>query len=187
MPHPNPACAEGRLVYKSPVGMATMDIRPHSWRKPMKRRMTLSCALALSIALVSLIRSDSTVHAQSTATTDPVVGFMTLGFNQVLRITVVNINGNKSSQVRFGQQAYTQGPCSGSVCKHVVASQDMSAPILLAANEAASFDIPSAGLGVRGVVVSSSRDAKVTSMIIDSATGDVVSLFTNDTIKTANF
>ena len=63
----------------------------------------------------------------------------------------------------------------------------MSAPILLASNEAASFDIPSAGSGVRGVVVSSSRDVKVTSMIIDSATGEVVSLFTNDTIKAANF
>lgn len=72
----------------------------------MKRRMTLSCALVLSIALVSLMRSDSTVHAQTTATTDP-VGFITVGFNQILRITVVNINGNKSAQVRFGQQTYT--------------------------------------------------------------------------------
>ena len=146
----------------------------------MKRRITLSCALVLSIVLVPLMRSDSMMHAQSAATFP--VGFTTLGTNQLLRITVVNINRNRSAQVRLGQQRYTQGTCNVGVCKHVVASQDMSAPVMLMPHEAASFEIPSTGSGVRGVVVSSSQDVQVTSMIVNSGTGEIMAIFTNDTI-----
>lgn len=142
----------------------------------MKRKITISIALVLSIFLVSLMSSDRTAQAQTTATTMP-VGFMTLGPNQLLRVTVVNTAGNRNAAVRFGQQSYMQEICNGGVCKHVIASQNISAPVMLMPDEAASFDIPNTGSGVRGAVLSNSPDVQVTAMLINTVTGEVVVAF----------
>ena len=139
----------------------------------MKRRITLSIALALSIVLVSLMSSDSTVKAQNQIRVVADTGIATLGPNQILRITLGLQGGNYTFALR--RIEYTQGVCSGGVCKHTIASQTTSNPITLMPGEAASIDIPNTAFGVRGVVLSNRRNAQVTAMIINTSTGEVTS------------
>lgn len=141
----------------------------------MKRSIALSIALAVSVLSLALVSSDSTARAQKPNRYRADTGVVSLGTNQMLRITVVN-RGKADSNVGFRKMEYTQGTCSGGVCKHVVASSDSSAPVTLAPGEAGSIDIANTSFGVRGVVLSNSSDVKVTGMIIDTDTGKVVGL-----------
>ena len=143
----------------------------------MKRKIILSIALVLSVAMLSLMKSDSTAQAQTTATTIP-VGFITIGENHILRLTVNAGAGNDTVTVRFREQEYMPTGCNGGVCKYAVSSQEMSPPITLMPGEAASFDFrrcvsPICG-GVRGAVLSNSRNVQVNVLIIDRTTGEVV-------------
>ena len=146
----------------------------------MKRRISLSIALALSVGLVLLTNSDSTVKAQNQMRAVADTGVVVLGPNQVLRLGIVNYR-ETDFNVRFRQIKYTQGVCSDGVCKQTISSQTASAPITLMPGEAASFDIPASFqggvfVGVRGVVLSNSRNVRVNAMIIDTVTGQVDSV-----------
>ena len=59
----------------------------------MKRRIALSIALVLSIVSVSLMSSDSTANAARPQTYVADTGMITLGANQLLRITVAPVDG----------------------------------------------------------------------------------------------
>jgi len=148
----------------------------------MKRKITLTIALVLSIVLASLTSSDSTVKAQNQIRRVGDTGVVTLlGPNQVLRLTVAlgDYDGNYS--LDFRRTEYSQGTCSSNgVCRLAVASQTASNPIRLMSGEAASFDIPNTAFGVRGVVLSNSRNVKVTAIVFDTSTQRVVT-FTNTT------
>ena len=159
----------------------------------MKRRITLSIALVLSIVLVSLMSSDSTVKAQQPERFVWDTGIVTLRENQILRMTLakyISRDGGFRGVIR--RLSYTQGTCNGDgVCNLAVASQDTSDPVTLMTGEAVSIDFrrcisPICG-GVRGIVLSNSRDVKVNAMIIDSATGEVVSLVKNESLKEVIF
>ena len=146
----------------------------------MKRRITLSIALALSIVSVSLMKSDSTANAQQPERFVWDTGVITIGEGQILRMTLAKyISRDGGFRGVFRQLSYTQGTCNGDgVCNLAVASQDTSDPVTLMTGEAASIDFrrcisPICG-GVRGIVLSNSRDVKLNAMIIDSATGEVV-------------
>jgi hypothetical protein len=150
----------------------------------MKRRITLSIALVLTTTILSLMSSDSTAQTQQSQRFKADTGIVTLGPNQVLRVWVwlgetyvIGEPGPINTYVRFGRVEYTQSVCNGGVCKHTIASQTVSNPITLTTGEAASSDIPNTTFGVRGMVLSNSRDVKVNVMIIDSATGNVVATF----------
>lgn len=148
----------------------------------MKRRIILSIALALSVVLVSLMSSDSRVEAQQQQRFRADSGIITLGPNQILRVTVMGALDLNDLYFRVNRQSYTQGTCdSGGVCKHTIASQTTSNPIMLMPGEAALFDIPASFLGgvfigVRGVVLSNSRNVRVTGIVFDTSTQRVVSL-----------
>ncbi len=135
----------------------------------MKRKITLSIALALSVVLLSLMSSDSSVQAARQFTAD--TGIVSLGPNQILRLTVAE----QDDPFFFDAAAirYAGGICnSEGVCKHTVASQT-SNRIRLMPGEAASFDIPGTGnWGVRGIVTSNRRMV-VNAQIIDVETGNV--------------
>ena len=154
----------------------------------MKRRIALSIALALSVALVSLTRSDSTAQAQQRGRSFSLdTGIVPLGQSQVLRVTVAtgDINGDGPVSIRFRQVGYTQGACSDGVCKLNVASQTTSAPVMLGNGEGASIDIPASFqggvfVGVRGVVLSNRRNVRVTAIVFDTSTQRVVT-FVNTT------
>ena len=146
----------------------------------MKRRITLSIALALSVVLVSLMSSDQAVNAQPSGLR-PVAdtGIITLDENQIIRLTVVGTGfGNNPDNLCFRQVEYGEGTCNADgVCKHAISSQIESAMITLVRGEGASFDIPRTAFGVRGVVLSNTRNTRVRAMIINTTTGEVDSFF----------
>jgi hypothetical protein len=148
----------------------------------MKRRIILSIALALSIVLVSLMSSDSSVAAQNQIKIVADTGMVALGPGQTLRLTVaapVGVVNLDHHILEFRRINYTENVCSGNVCKQSVASVTNSGAIALLPGEAASFHIGPEiyGNGVRGVVLSNSRDLRVNAMIIETATGKIVSLY----------
>ncbi len=137
----------------------------------MKRRITLSFALALSVVLLSLMSSDSTVQAARQFTAD--TGIVSLGANQILRLTV---DPTDNTVVYFRRMVYTQGICnSAGVCRHAVSSQTTAIWTNQGEipSEIPSFDISGTGnWGVRGIVTSNRRMV-VNAQIIDVETGNV--------------
>lgn len=145
----------------------------------MKRRIILSVAFALSVVLLSLMRSDST-QAQRAERFIADTGVVALGADQVLRITADwNGDGPDTVGIRFRRMEYAQETCNGGVCQSSVSSQNVSAPMALMPGEALSVAVdptdPTGGIYVRGVVLSSSKNVGVTAEIIDIITGKVVS------------
>lgn len=145
----------------------------------MKRRITLSIALALIVVLLSLMSSDSTANAARTRRFVADTGMITLGPNQSLRVTVTPSEGPEESiTFVYGQLIYAQGTCDGGVCRHSISSQTTTDPVTLMPGEAASMDIartPSSS-GVRAEVVSDSPDMVVDVLVIDGTTGGVASI-----------
>ncbi len=144
----------------------------------MKRKITLSIALVMSIVLVSLMSSDSRVGAQNQIRVVGDSGVVSLGEGQKLRVTVLGYGSfGELPRVRFTQIKYAQGTCSGGVCKLAAVSQTASDVIPLQSGEGAFFDIfinDEDLVGVRGVVLSNRRNVQVTATIIN-ASGEVVS------------
>lgn len=152
----------------------------------MKRKITLSIALALSVAFLSLMSSDSTAHAAGQATFVADTGVITLGPNQFLRVTAMVPQRSivRSVTVTFDRQMNTHGTCNASgVCVHTVASRTPAEPVTMAPGQGASIDIiptPSAS-GVRSEVIVAidmrpdvRPDVEVNALIIDGNTGAVV-------------
>jgi len=151
----------------------------------MKSRIMISIAFALSLAAVLLTSSDSTVGAQQSIHRFD-TGSVNLGPNQVLRISGDGVDQDDPITFRFRRIVYSPNTCISGVCKHTVASSNLSAPVICAPGEGASFEIPAVqiggeNVGVRGVVLSNRKNVKVTASIIDTVTGEVRS-FTTDLI-----
>jgi hypothetical protein len=153
--------------------------------KIMKRKITLSLALALSLTILLLTSSDSGVGAQNQTRFSAGTGPVTLGPNQVLRITVNSREGNDQINIRLREIRYAASGTTAGITKLAAASQETSEVITLAAGEAVSLDTrrcvsPLCG-GVFVRVLSDSRDVRVNASIIDNLTGEVVS-FTTDLV-----
>ena len=144
----------------------------------MKRRIILSIALVLSVAILSLMKSDSTVNAQPQRLFPYDTGIVRLGPNQILRVTLVNRSRdiNDVYLVRFTQQSYMQTTCDGGVCRYEVSGQTTSDPVMLAPSEGASIGTSSGGIW-RTTVLSNSRNVQVNAAIIDRTTGKVDSVY----------
>lgn len=143
----------------------------------MKRKITLSIAIALSIALLSLIRSDSTVSAEPPQRFIFDTGVVTLGANQILQVTAVSGQGvGDPVPTVFRQRNYMPTACDGGVCKYAVSSQMMSDPLLLAPNEAATFTCIPGSVTVRAAVLSNTRNLRVNAIVFDTSTQRVVSI-----------
>ena len=144
----------------------------------MKRRITPSIALALSVVLLSLASFDSTAKAAPPLRFNADSGIIALGPNQVLRIMVAT--GLDSVSVRFGQIEYAQDSCDAAgVCKHIISSQTTSN--LYTANIggglSAEFSPGVAMSGIRCVVSTNSPNVRVKGLIIDTTTGKVDAFF----------
>ena len=145
----------------------------------MTRRIMLSVALMLGFVMLSQMSSDSTTIAQQggrRSVTD--TGMLTLGPNEVLRLTVSPKDGTSGSVVRFRRIEYSPGNCNGGGCKHVPTSQTTSDPITLNRGEAATFDIPNTAAAVRGVVLSSSPTVEVRGIVFDTSTQRISAICT---------
>lgn len=103
-------------------------------------------------------------------------GVITLGIGQVLRITVNGRDGNDAFRVRFAWMKYMPSGCNTEgVCRHTVQSEGITAPVNVAANQSASFDVQGTGNGVRVSVFVAAGDVTGDAEIINTATGEVTS------------
>src|ERR1043166_74038 len=130
------------------------------------KRIALTVALAVSVILLSLVSSDSVTQAQQRRLFQWDTGVVSLGPNQVLRITG-DWNGDGDTTVSFREIKYGQGSCTGTVCKLITISITTSGPHRLAAGEAISLDLIATTYG-RGTVTSNRRDMRVTASIINT-------------------
>ena len=134
--------------------------------------------LITTLVLMSLAGFATTARGQQQKTKAAFdTGIVTLCPNQILRITVNGQSGNDTVAVGFQRMSYSRGICDGGVCRLSVFEKDQIPVALLTPGEAASFDIPNAAFGVRGVVLSGSQNVRVTAQIIDTATGDIVAIW----------
>ena len=141
----------------------------------MRRRRTGSIVLVLSIALVSLMSSDSTIQAQPPERFFVVAdtGVIPLGPNQVLRMNVLNVALGDGS-VRFRRISYTQDACTPEgVCKLNGTGFNNTGALMLMTGEAASIIVGTDGGIWRVVALSTTRNVQVNASIIDTVTGQV--------------
>ncbi len=150
----------------------------------MKRKIILSTALILSLTILLLTSSDSRIEAQNQIKIVADTGMVTLGPNQELRLSILSgtPTANGSFNFRIRRMSYTQESCTGGVCKQNIETQTTSEVITVIPGEAVSIDFRRciaplcSGVFVRGVILSDSRDVRVNAMIIDTATGKIVSM-----------
>jgi hypothetical protein len=143
----------------------------------MKRKRTLTMALVLGSLLVSLTSSDSTARAQQQPKFRADTGIVTLGPNQVLRVTATgDVDGNDFLAVRFRRMQYAQGTCVGDVCKLASVTDLIIDPVTLMPGEAASMNLSQDGFkGVRILVQSNRRNVRATAAIVNTVTGETSS------------
>ncbi|HEX3229402.1 MAG TPA: hypothetical protein VHQ95_10575 [Pyrinomonadaceae bacterium] len=142
----------------------------------MKRRRVFSIVLAL-ILFTSILILPATGRAEQLRDRfRGETGVITLGVGQKV---VVWIHGGAlkgPTRVRFAWQRYMATGCnSDGVCQQVVQSQGTTAPVNLAPNEAASFEVQGNGNGVRVEVRVAAGDVNGDAEIINTATGEVTS------------
>ncbi|HKP69292.1 MAG TPA: hypothetical protein VJV05_08410 [Pyrinomonadaceae bacterium] len=150
----------------------------------MKQKLTLLVALALGIALVSLVSWEWTVGAEPPQRFVFDTGLTKVGTGQLLRVSVAagdfdgdgSVSGTDFVVRRF---QYGQGPCTADgVCRQGIESQSVSDPMRLMPGQGASIVVdPSDPTGntVRAMVVSNKRSSRVSASIIDTVTGKTVS------------
>ena len=158
----------------------------------MKRKITLSIALALSIISVLLMSSDSSVEAQQGQTMRGTytygTGVIALPPSQNLSLAVAGgdtngdgrIDNNDYIVVRFRQTRYVKTGCESGVCRYVVESQTTSPEMLSAPNQSSKLDVMGNQIGpdraVSIEVLSSSKNAPVTMQLTDALTGQTQSV-----------
>lgn len=134
-------------------------------------------AIVFGSVLVSLMSSDSTSRAQQRAKFRADTGIVTLGPNQVLRVTATaDVDGADFLALRFRRMQYSQGLCGPEVCKLGSVTDLILDPITLMSGEGASMDLAQGGFkGVRIVVQSNQRNVQATAMIVNTLTGETTS------------
>ena len=154
----------------------------------MKRKIGLTIAIVISAFLVT-ISSDSTVQAQQVQRQKfwTETGIVSLGPNQVLRITVgwdLNNDGTFNDNIAvvgIGQIDYVQASCSvGNLCKH---GSPNPTPVFekdqIPVTQVLSRDLRQmpGSSGLRGVIVSNRSDLRMVFQIINTSTGEVVAIW----------
>ena len=145
----------------------------------MKRKMTFSLTLTLGL-LLSLISLPATAQAAPPQRFMADTDLVTLGGTQILRVTFAGGDGNDMIRVRFRWMQYAAQGCSGmpAVCRHMVVSQGVTPVETLGSDDALSFDLQQIGAGVRVVVESNSRNARVLGVVFDTSTQRIVAICT---------
>lgn len=147
----------------------------------MKYKIIFSIALVLSIVLISLMSSDSTAQAQRNRSFLYDSGVVRPGPDQMLIGLLVpsGFQDNQATNVRSRKMQYSQDSCSGSLCKHSVASETVSDPVSLAIGEGMSDTVALAptSSGARIVFESNNPNLQVIGQVVDVETGAVLSSY----------
>ena len=146
----------------------------------MKRRVTISIAIAFSIISVLLMSSDSSVEAQNQLRYTAGTGIITLGENQNLSLTINGSSGNDAIAIRFRRTVYVKTNCTDGVCRYVIETQTTTGQMLSAPNQSSKLDLMGNQIGpdraVSIEVLSSSPKAVATMQLTDALTGQVESV-----------
>ena len=143
----------------------------------MNYRTRVLIAVTL-IILLSVATLAPTISAQQRHRFRADTGLVTLGMGQVLRITLSSEAFEDANVIRprFVWMRYGPMNCNTEgVCRQMVQSQGTTTPVNVSQNEAASFDMQGTGGGVRVAVFVATGDVNGDALIINSATGEVVS------------
>jgi hypothetical protein len=151
--------------------------------KTMRSGIRLSIALTLSL-LLSLITFEPTAHGEPPPRFRADSGVITPTANQILRVTVAGTDGNDTIRVRFGWMKYMAHSCSGMpmVCRHTIASEGTTQIETLGPDDTLSFELQG-GAGVRVVVESNSRNARVVCIVFDTSTQRITSSFDTEMLS----
>ena len=146
----------------------------------MKRKITLSIALALSVISVLIMSSDSTVEAQNSLRYSAGTGVVTLMPGENLSVVVVTGEEDNVFSFRFRRTRYVKTDCADGVCRYVVESQTTTPAMISAPNQSSKLDLMGNQIGTDAAgsieVLSSSRNARVTIQISDAVTGQTKSV-----------
>jgi hypothetical protein len=136
-------------------------------------------SLALLAPLLGLLSGGGSLRAAQAVAPDAMstvadTGLITLGPDQLLRLTVASRAGNVN--LRFRSVAYSDPSCDGPVCIHPFATQATTGTIALSANAAASFEVAGVAGGARGFVLSDSpaSSLRVIAELVDAGTGQAI-------------
>ena len=142
----------------------------------MNRSKVISLTLTLSL-LSCLVSLPLTAQAAPPPSFRADSGVVTLGPDQILRITVNGLAGNDTLNVRMRWMQYAAQGCSGMppVCRHMVVAQGVTPVQTLGPDDALSFDVQQVGTGVRVVVESNSAKTRVLGIVFDTSTQRIVS------------
>src|SRR5262245_50452161 len=139
----------------------------------MKRSLLFTITLSLLLTMVSLPVSAQTNLKRFKADS----GVVTLGPNQVLRLTIGGADGADTLRARVRWMQYGAQGCSGTpaVCRHMVVAQGV-VPIVPVGTDFVSFDVQQIGSGVRAIVESNDPNTRVVAMVFDTVTQQVISM-----------
>ena len=148
----------------------------------MKRRVLSSIALLLAVGSVSLTGADSSAQAQRRYA--GATGAVTLGPNQLLRVTILP-EVDDEVIVQFVRRGYAQSGCDGGLCRLARAAENAAAPVAIGPGESLSFDVYAGNFAaVEAGFASSARNLRVNIHIIDMTTGQTVSLYSTADVDT---
>lgn len=138
----------------------------------MNHRITLSITMAICL-LASMLCLPGSARAQQSRKLRADTGVVTLGTNQVLRITVNGQSGNDTILVQFAWTKYAPAGCNNDgVCRHTVQSQGVTTPVTINGAEAASFDMQGTGGDVRLSVRVKGTGVNGDEQLINTVTGE---------------
>jgi len=138
----------------------------------MKHKITLAVSMAVCL-LASMISLPGTARAQQSRKLRADTGVVTLGVNQVLRLTVNGQSGNDALLVQFAWTKYAPAGCNNDgVCRHTVQSQGVTTPVTINGAEAASFDMQGTGGDVRVSIRVKGAGAIGDEQFINTLTGE---------------
>ena len=146
----------------------------------MKRRITLSIALALSVMSVLIMSSDSSVEAENPLRYSAGTGLITLAPGEKLSLGTAGGLGVETLTFRYRRTRYVKTDCAEGVCRYVVESQTTTPIMLSAPNQSSKLDLLGSEIGTDAAVsievFTSSPNARVTVQISDAVTGQTKSV-----------
>ena len=136
----------------------------------MKRKIALTTIMALIIGVILLTSASAQNQVRAVADT----GIITIGPNQILRVSGDGVDQDDAVTFRFRRIGYQAAPESPGVTKYTVISNTITNPIMTTGIEGVAI-VQGNLIGtdaVRVVVMSNRPNVRVNAALIDAVTGN---------------